>query len=161
MDGAERGRRCRATCPEAGCPSRQVPPTGGSDQRRTRACPQAVRTGYALQRRYGPDVGCALSVPRHATARRRQGAGHRRTRRNPVMTISSAPLAGIRIADFTIHAAEPFCTHLLSQLGAECIKIESSTRPDAFRSEEHTSEFQSRENLVCRLLLEKKNKQIR
>src|SRR5690606_42161824 len=29
--------------------------------------------------------------------------------------------------------------------------------PD-FRSEEHTSELQSRENLVCRLLLEKKKK---
>src|SRR5690606_40515899 len=28
----------------------------------------------------------------------------------------------------------------------------------AFRSEEHTSELQSRENLVCRLLLEKKKK---
>src|SRR5690606_41960827 len=28
-----------------------------------------------------------------------------------------------------------------------------------FRSEEHTSELQSRENLVCRLLLEKKNTQ--
>src|SRR5690606_40030866 len=28
----------------------------------------------------------------------------------------------------------------------------------AWRSEEHTSELQSRENLVCRLLLEKKNK---
>src|SRR5690606_41484234 len=28
---------------------------------------------------------------------------------------------------------------------------------DASRSEEHTSELQSRENLVCRLLLEKKN----
>src|SRR5690606_40472843 len=28
-----------------------------------------------------------------------------------------------------------------------------------FRSEEHTSELQSRENLVCRLLLEKKNKE--
>src|SRR5690606_42099073 len=27
----------------------------------------------------------------------------------------------------------------------------------SFRSEEHTSELQSRENLVCRLLLEKKN----
>src|SRR5690606_39292451 len=27
---------------------------------------------------------------------------------------------------------------------------------DQFRSEEHTSELQSRENLVCRLLLEKK-----
>src|SRR5207302_6858884 len=31
-------------------------------------------------------------------------------------------------------------------------------RPLAHRSEEHTSELQSRENLVCRLLLEKKNK---
>src|SRR5690606_41859616 len=30
--------------------------------------------------------------------------------------------------------------------------------PPPFRSEEHTSELQSRENLVCRLLLEKKNK---
>src|SRR5690606_2737024 len=29
--------------------------------------------------------------------------------------------------------------------------------PDSNRSEEHTSELQSRENLVCRLLLEKKN----
>src|SRR5690606_40146362 len=29
---------------------------------------------------------------------------------------------------------------------------------DPLRSEEHTSELQSRENLVCRLLLEKKNK---
>src|SRR5690606_41690391 len=32
--------------------------------------------------------------------------------------------------------------------------LESKT----FRSEEHTSELQSRENLVCRLLLEKKKK---
>src|SRR5690606_39603959 len=30
-------------------------------------------------------------------------------------------------------------------------------RNDLVRSEEHTSELQSRENLVCRLLLEKKN----
>src|SRR5690606_41136840 len=30
----------------------------------------------------------------------------------------------------------------------------------AQRSEEHTSELQSRENLVCRLLLEKKNRDI-
>src|SRR5690606_40131646 len=29
---------------------------------------------------------------------------------------------------------------------------------EPLRSEEHTSELQSRENLVCRLLLEKKNK---
>ncbi|MBL4811232.1 MAG: CoA transferase [Rhodobacteraceae bacterium] len=43
------------------------------------------------------------------------------------------PLAGIRIADFTVHAAGPFCTHMLSQLGAECIKIETALRPDIFR----------------------------
>src|SRR5690606_40381888 len=36
----------------------------------------------------------------------------------------------------------------------------SSTRGDGCRSEEHTSELQSRENLVCRLLLEKKKTQL-
>src|SRR6266511_6316146 len=33
--------------------------------------------------------------------------------------------------------------------------------PQAMRSEEHTSELQSREKLVCRLLIEKKKKNIR
>src|SRR5436309_6586588 len=38
--------------------------------------------------------------------------------------------------------------------------IAENARPitNVARSEEHTSELQSRENLVCRLLLEKKNK---
>src|SRR5436309_14380088 len=36
----------------------------------------------------------------------------------------------------------------------------NSSTPPA-RSEEHTSELQSRENLVCRLLLEKKKKKIK
>src|SRR5690606_40206014 len=42
---------------------------------------------------------------------------------------------------------------------AECGSSQSSTPPvptSHSRSEEHTSELQSRENLVCRLLLEKK-----
>src|SRR5258707_9979494 len=34
-------------------------------------------------------------------------------------------------------------------------------RPDRRRSEEHTSELQSRQYLVCRLLLEKKKKKIK
>src|SRR5438034_5920441 len=34
----------------------------------------------------------------------------------------------------------------------------SAPKPTAFRSEEHTSELQSHSDLVCRLLLEKKNK---
>src|SRR5690606_40024831 len=37
----------------------------------------------------------------------------------------------------------------LVKAGCDAVKLE--------RSEEHTSELQSRENLVCRLLLEKKN----
>jgi len=43
------------------------------------------------------------------------------------------PLQDIRVADFTVHNAGPFCTNLLSQLGAEIIKVESAMRPDAFR----------------------------
>ncbi|OGA52975.1 MAG: hypothetical protein A3G24_24020, partial [Betaproteobacteria bacterium RIFCSPLOWO2_12_FULL_62_13] len=43
------------------------------------------------------------------------------------------PLHGVRVADFTLHAAGPFCAHVLSLLGAECIKIETAERPDIFR----------------------------
>ena len=43
------------------------------------------------------------------------------------------PLHGVRVADFTLHAAGPFCAHMLSLLGAECIKIETAARPDIFR----------------------------
>src|SRR5436309_6848861 len=37
-------------------------------------------------------------------------------------------------------------------------RIEREAAPRQSRSEEHTSELQSRENLVCRLLLEKKKR---
>src|SRR5690606_40345876 len=57
--------------------------------------------------------------------------------------------------------------HPLRVMGAHHLRIEQGderpgTAPCARwqigkRSEEHTSELQSRENLVCRLLLEKKN----
>src|SRR5690606_40258654 len=42
-----------------------------------------------------------------------------------------------------------FSSQITPQLQADCAR--------STRSEEHTSELQSRENLVCRLLLEKKN----
>src|SRR5207302_9842042 len=40
--------------------------------------------------------------------------------------------------------------------GDPSFPLQSSIRGNGNRSEEHTSELQSRENLVCRLLLEKK-----
>src|SRR2546430_5942576 len=43
--------------------------------------------------------------------------------------------------------------------GARGISSLRSERRRRLRSEEHTSELQSQSNLVCRLLLEKKNKQ--
>src|SRR2546429_4340773 len=42
--------------------------------------------------------------------------------------------------------------------GESIISMEKIFRPGALRSEEHTSELQSRLHLVCRLLLEKKKK---
>src|SRR2546428_10314047 len=38
------------------------------------------------------------------------------------------------------------------------VSMPSARKKDAFRSEEHTSELQSRSDLVCRLLLEKKTR---
>src|SRR5436309_13873642 len=46
----------------------------------------------------------------------------------------------------------------LSLATGHCGMNARSRRPHTTRSEEHTSELQSRENLVCRLLLEKKKK---
>src|SRR5690606_41907115 len=54
------------------------------------------------------------------------------------------------------------CTTSMSSMGSPssllmiCANVVSCPWPWVCRSEEHTSELQSRENLVCRLLLEKK-----
>src|SRR2546427_8006338 len=60
---------------------------------------------------------------------------------------------GARIAFFDFDLAQRFC--LL--IGARDHGVAGPEHQEA-RSEEHTSELQSQSNLVCRLLLEKKNK---
>src|SRR2546430_3559058 len=47
--------------------------------------------------------------------------------------------------------------HFSSKVVATAVKDDARDE-NRFRSEEHTSELQSQSNLVCRLLLEKKNK---
>src|SRR5947209_15993581 len=57
----------------------------------------------------------------------------------------------------------PYTTLFRSELTASPIRLDpppgSRPAPPPLRSEEHTSELQSRQYLVCRLLLEKKKNQ--
>ena len=43
------------------------------------------------------------------------------------------PLSGVRVADFSVHAAGPFAGLMLAEMGAQVIKIESSARLDITR----------------------------
>ena len=43
------------------------------------------------------------------------------------------PLSGVRVTDFSVHAAGPFAGLMLAELGAQVVKIESSARLDITR----------------------------
>src|SRR5690606_40204304 len=96
-----------------------------------------------------------LRLHRHASARIRTAGAPRKpsmeNRRNPWTTLSSRTVYDnpwIRVEEHDV--VNPNGGR--NRYGKVCFKNR------AVRSEEHTSELQSRENLVCRLLLEKKKK---
>src|SRR5690606_41586654 len=75
---------------------------------------------------------------------------HRRNDRYDILLLFRGRLPKHRICIF-------LCLLQLQKLLDHLHVIPSPKSSNTTRSEEHTSELQSRENLVCRLLLEKKN----
>src|SRR3712207_7694780 len=69
----------------------------------------------------------------------------------PFVSVCNSPatLQPARSSCWTSEGASPGATF-------QVVGVNSSTEPRLRRSEEHTSELQSRQYLVCRLLLEKK-----
>src|SRR5690606_40542340 len=71
---------------------------------------------------------------------------------------SAEPFRNETIAETVVkHLKRAFYITLMFGILISC--SENKTISEIQRSEEHTSELQSRENLVCRLLLEKKKQQ--
>src|SRR5690606_39583783 len=102
---------------------------------------QLAFAGYdhavAVFDRFGAGFDRCLHQPRNIFAQLRQFGGKRTSH-------------GVERLAGEVHVEE---IGRLDELGLRIITL---YRQNA-RSEEHTSELQSRENLVCRLLLEKKN----
>src|SRR5436305_10239361 len=66
--------------------------------------------------------------------------------------------APTKIYTLSLHDALPIYQHRDVDLARPLLRIGDQFGERVDRSEEHTSELQSRPQLVCRLLLEKKNK---
>src|SRR5690606_41871746 len=82
----------------------------------------------------------------------------------PYTTLFRSP-AATRMAAWAITVLTPYSVKLAAPSAATYCRAASAAIATKIqmmavriRSEEHTSELQSRENLVCRLLLEKKKK---
>src|SRR5438067_9547231 len=79
-----------------------------------------------------------------------------------IIVFSTKYPASTQIYTLSLHDALPISEMIVGVCGCmaqvESVQIK---RRAPFRSEEHTSELQSRFDLVCRLLLEKKNRTFR
>src|SRR3712207_6916517 len=66
------------------------------------------------------------------------------------------PLAASAAAAISFVVVPMTSTEPSTAASAPPVRVSAASGPEADRSEEHTSELQSRQYLVCRLLLEKK-----
>src|SRR5438445_6701143 len=82
-------------------------------------------------------------------------------RRPPTSTLFpyTTLFRSLRIVDAAAAAEHPPRARAHVQLAPPAVRAHRSAADSGIRSEEHTSELQSRQYLVCRLLLEKKKKQ--
>src|SRR3712207_7825345 len=70
--------------------------------------------------------------------------------------VGAGVLAGCSGGTAAADGALPACSSLDGETVSLVVPYEPGGGYDSYRSEEHTSELQSRQYLVCRLLLEKK-----
>src|SRR5690606_15180721 len=113
--------------------------------------------GDALTRQHGPRLLDLVEQVRSLTKQVRQ-------EEDAAAAEQVTQLLGSLDLNETIQLMRAFTAYFYLANAAEQVhRIEELAETDvdhslaATRSEEHTSELQSRENLVCRLLLEKKN----
>src|SRR5690606_40989767 len=118
----------------------------------------AVGDWVAVRRREGePRADLHAVLPRRTKFSRR-AAGSEEIEQIVAANIDVVFLVGGLDRNFNPKRIQRFLV-AASESGAEPVivlnKADVCADPEAVRSEEHTSELQSRENLVCRLLLEK------
>src|SRR5690349_13346267 len=117
-----------------------------------------------------PCYRCADAPPPHRRDRHHPGRWHVRASAcaaaRRVLPARAGPAAARRVEDRagrdarlpTARGSRPAAAQLPDQRGAAVDRETAAPLGGARRSEEHTSELQSRRDLVCRLLLEKKKK---
>src|SRR5690606_40548195 len=103
-----------------------------------------------------PGVGTQTAAGRHDRPARTPDASRSPVERDPEALVARGGVRGVAGA-----GGDPVAVAVggVAQVGAAAHHAGLAvSRAARVRSEEHTSELQSRENLVCRLLLEKKKR---
>src|SRR5690349_823188 len=87
------------------------------------------------------------------------GGGEHSGRHTPIVRAALLTIGNEVVSGDVVNTNASWLSQRLESLGVRVVLAAAvPDEVDAIRSEEHTSELQSRRDLVCRLLLEKKKK---